>query len=288
MYHEGGESIFPASPYIRVIRPLNAVVAGCAGITGYLIASGTLVPGVVVLFLVVFLVTGGGNAINDYFDVEIDRINRPERPIPSGDIGAGEVLRYSAFLFLLGIALSIATNVFCVAIAVINSFLLVWYAASLKKTPGAGNIAISYLAASIFLFGGAYAGPGGLLVVAPVALITFFAMFAREVWKDAEDIEGDLALGADTLPIRMGIYPAVRLGFAFLAFAIIASLIPVLWWGLYYLAGIACVDILILAIGKKALACRDAAALKRSRVTTLVKYAMFASLLVFFVSGILL
>ena len=282
---EGG--IFSFSPYVRVIRPLNALVAGCAGIIGYLMVTGTVVPGLFPLFLVVFLVTGAGNAINDFFDVEIDRINRPDRPIPSGALRAKTVLIYSALLFLMGVVFSLFTNPYCIVIAVVNSLLLIWYAATLKRTPGAGNLAISYLTASIFLFGGAYAGHEGLLLVAPVALITFFAMLAREIWKDAEDIRGDLAHGADTVPIRIGVYPAICLGFMFLLCAIIVSLIPVLWWGPYYLAGIACVDLVILFVGGKALACRTDACLKESRVTALVKHAMFASLLVFFISAFL-
>ncbi|OPX66188.1 MAG: Digeranylgeranylglyceryl phosphate synthase [Methanoregulaceae archaeon PtaB.Bin056] len=271
-----------------MIRPLNATVAGCAAIIGYLMATGTLVTGAVILFLVVFLVTGAGNAINDYFDVEIDRINRPDRPIPSGAASAKGVFVYSSILFIAGITLSLLTNPFCIAIAVANSLLLIWYAASLKRTPGAGNAAISYLTASIFLFGGAYAGPEGLLVVTPLALITFFAMLAREIWKDAEDLEGDRAQGADTLPIRIGVPPAIRLGFVFLAGAIFASLVPVIWWGLYYLAGIATVDILIMWVGVKALGCKTASCLKKSQVTTFVKYAMFVSLAVFAVSAVLL
>lgn len=275
-------------PYIRIIRPVNAIVAGCAGIIGYLMATGIPNPGLLVLFLVVFLVTGAGNAINDYFDVEIDRINRPERPIPSGAITEREVLYYAVLLFAAGICLSFFTNFTCSTIAVINSVLLVWYAAALKRTPGAGNVVISYLAGSLFLFGGAYEGTNGLLLVIPVALITFFGMLAREIWKDAEDVKGDVAHGADTLPIRVGIYPAICLGFGFLLCAVIASLVPFLWWGLYYLAGIVCIDLLILWAGKKALACRTADCLKASRVTTLLKYAMFASLCVFFAAGFLL
>jgi len=275
-------------PYIRVIRPINAIVAGCAGIIGYLMVTGIPNPGIIILFLVVFLVTGAGNAINDCFDVEIDRINRPDRPIPSGAITRQEVLYYAIFLFLAGICLSFFTNIICTATALINSILLVWYAAALKRTPGAGNAVISYLAGSIFLFGGAYAGTEGLILVIPVALITFFGMLAREIWKDAEDVDGDIALGADTLPIRMGIYPAICLGFGFLLCAVIASIIPVLWWGWYYLAGIVCIDLLIVGVGKKALACRTADCVRASRVPTLMKYAMFGLLCIFFAAGFLL
>jgi len=280
--------IFPLSGYLQVIRPANAVVAGLAGIVGFLMATGTLSPGVAWVFLVVFLVTAGGNAINDYCDVEIDRINRPGRPIPSGLVDRDSVLSYSAVLFLAGLAISFAMNPLCVAIAGFNTFLLVWYAVSLKRTPGAGNIAISYLTASIFVFGAAYAGVDAAVRVLPIALVTFFAMLARELWKDAEDVSGDAAGGASTLPVRMGVYPVIRLGFAFLVVAIGASVVPCLWWGLPYLAGIAVVDALILWTALRVLSCRTPECLKETRGTSLVKYAMFASLVVFSLSALFL
>lgn len=280
--------ILPRSGYIQVIRPVNAVLAGLAGIVGYLMATGTLIPGVIWIFLVVFLVTAGGNAVNDYCDVEIDRINRPDRPIPSGAADRDAVLVCSAILFLCGLAVSFTMNPLCVAIAAFNTILLVWYAISLKRTPGAGNIAISYLTASIFVFGAAFAGAGGAMKVLPIALVTFFAMLARELWKDAEDVLGDAAGGALTLPVRIGVYPVIRLGFLFLVTAICASLVPFLWWGLPYLAGIAVVDLLVFWTAFRALSCRTPECLKGTRATTLVKYAMFTSLVVFSLAALFL
>jgi len=71
---------------VRITRPHNAVVAGLTALLGYLIATGTLTSPSLLLAVVVVLVTAAGNVINDVYDIEIDRINRPERPIPSGEI----------------------------------------------------------------------------------------------------------------------------------------------------------------------------------------------------------
>ena len=162
-------------------------------------------PAVLLLFAVVTLITAAGNVINDYFDVEIDRVNRPDRPIPSGQVSLPAARAYAATLFLAGILVCLFTNELCIAIAVFNSLLLIAYAARLKRTPLLGNIAVSYLAASMFLFGGAFGGLPGLFHVIPFAVMTFFAMLARELVKDAEDVEGDRASGAVTIPIRYGI-----------------------------------------------------------------------------------
>ena len=72
---------------------------------------------------------------------------------------------------------------------------------------------MAYLSASMFLFGGALNGWESLVHILPIAAITFFAMLARELLKAAEDVEGDRMGGADTLPIRFGVLPTVRLAF---------------------------------------------------------------------------
>jgi geranylgeranylglycerol-phosphate geranylgeranyltransferase len=113
-------------------------------------------------------------------------------------------------------------------------------------------------------------------------------MLSRELWKDAEDVAGDIAGGAVTVPIRIGVRKTILLGFGFLAGAVLASFIPAFWWGPWYLGGIGLVDLFILATGVRALSCRDAACLRGSRVTTLVKYSMFASLAVFTLAAVLL
>ncbi|WP_292369321.1 geranylgeranylglycerol-phosphate geranylgeranyltransferase [Methanoregula sp. UBA64] len=274
--------------FLSIIRPANAVVAGLAAIVAYLIATGTLVPGVLLLLLVVTLITAAGNVINDYYDAEIDRINRPERPIPSGAVSRNAALIYAGILFCAGVFLAGFTSEICFALALVNSLLLVLYAAWLKSTPFFGNAAVSYLSASIFLFGGAFAGWTGFLHMLPVAAITFLAMLSREILKDAEDMEGDRAGGADTLPLRIGVKKSALLAFVFAIAAVAASAVPYAWWGPGYLLGIAIVDLVILAAAARALPCSDPAALKATGSTGLLKYGMFASLVIFTLSALFL
>ena len=148
--------------YVTITRPVNSLAAGLAAIVAYLIATGTIIPETLLLFAVVALITAAGNVINDYFDVEIDRVNRPDRPIPSGQVSLPAARAYAVTLFLAGILVCLFTNELCIAIAVFNSLLLIAYAAKLKRTPLLGNIAVSFLAGSMFLFGGALGGLPGL------------------------------------------------------------------------------------------------------------------------------
>jgi geranylgeranylglycerol-phosphate geranylgeranyltransferase len=271
-----------------IIRPANAVVAGLAAIVAYLIATGTLVYGVIPLMAVVILITAAGNVINDYFDAAIDAINRPGRPIPSGTVSRDAALVYAGVLFFLGILFAGFTSPLCLAIAMFNAILLVFYAAWLKSTPFFGNVTVSYLAASIFLFGSALAGGNRVLVMLPLVAITFLAMLSRELLKDAEDIDGDHAGGADTLPIRIGVRKTTLIAFVFAVAAVATSMLPYFWWGVWYLFGIALVDIIIIIAAGKALGCTDPAGVKAAGSTSLLKAGMFASLVIFTLSAVLL
>lgn len=274
--------------YFSIMRPMNAIVAGLAAVIGFFIATSTIIPAVLLLVIIVFLVTAGGNVINDYYDSEIDAINRPDRPIPSGKVKKETAYHIAAALFIAGIILSFFTNPLCAGIAVFNSVVLVFYASHLKKSFMLGNIAVSYLSASIFLFGGALSGTEGVLRLVPLALITFLAMMSRELLKDAEDVEGDRASDAVTYPIRYGIITTIRVSLFFIIGAIFASIIPVHLWGPWYLSGIAIVDLLILYAVLRPLKCSTPECLKMTRATALLKYGMFASLVVFTLSAVFL
>lgn len=119
--------------FLSLTRPMNSIVAGLAAVVAYLIATGSLIPETVFLFAIVALITAAGNSINDFFDADIDAINRPDRPIPSGAVSRIYAQGFAITLFLLGIFLSFFTNALCIGITVVNSLILVAYAAKLKK-----------------------------------------------------------------------------------------------------------------------------------------------------------
>ncbi len=277
-----------ASAFIRVTRPHNAVVAGLTALLGYLIATGTLTPPSLLLAVVVALITAGGNVINDIYDVEIDRINRPERPIPAGEISLAGAKVYTVMLFAGGIALATLTTALCLAIALANAVILIAYAFWLKRTPVLGNLAVAYLAGSVFLFGGAFAGIEGLVQNLSLAAITFLATIAREVLKDAEDVDGDAAGGARTLPMIVGIRRTGKLAFACACGAVLASILPFGdWWGPFYLAGIVVVDIVILIGASRGLSCTTSDCVRESGATSILRTGMFAALAVFAVAAVI-
>jgi geranylgeranylglycerol-phosphate geranylgeranyltransferase len=217
--------------YLELMRYGNCLMAGFAAVIGTLIAFNILASNAMgshqpgnfpfldsgIVFLVVFLVSGAGNTINDYFDIRIDSINRPERPIPSGRVKLKEALYFSYLLFVLGTLLAFSINSVCGAISLFNSLLLIFYAKTLKGTPLFGNLSIGYLTGSTFLFGASVFGIGGLKALFVLFLLAALAITAREIVKDIEDMEGDRMEGADTLPLQIGAkkasYLAVLIGF---------------------------------------------------------------------------
>jgi geranylgeranylglycerol-phosphate geranylgeranyltransferase len=277
-----------AAGFLNITRPANAVMAGIAAVIAYLVATGTLVPAVLLLLAIVTLVTAAGNVINDYYDAEIDAVNRADRPIPAGLVPRPAALWYAVILFAAGIAASLFTSVICIVIVLFNAGLLVLYAARLKGMPLVGNVAVAYLAGSMFLFGGAFAGIPGLLHLVPIAVMTFLAMMARELLKDAEDVEGDKAGGASTLPIRIGVKKTAYCAFGFALLSAVASIVPFWRWGVPYLVMIVCVDLVLLGAAFRALHCDDPACIRGSGVSSVLKYGMFASLVVFTLSALFL
>ncbi len=181
--------------YIRLLRPGNGVMGAVAVMVGGFLVLGRtgypqdLLMNLALAMLAAFLILGAGNAVNDYFDIESDRVNRPKRPIPSGQVGKGNALAFSIILFLIGIIISWFINWACFAIALINSLILIAYSRRLQDKILLGNIAISYLVGSTFLFGGA--SVGDLTLPLLLMLLAGLSNLGREIVKDLEDIEGD-------------------------------------------------------------------------------------------------
>jgi len=230
--------------YWEILRPFNCMMAAAAAIIGLAIAGGLGPRSTALIFLVVFLVTGAGNAINDYYDREIDSVNRPARPIPSGRISPQAALNYSLALFAAGCLLAGLVNQVCLALAAFNSALLFLYARNLKATPLAGNICVAFLTGSTFLFGGAAAGLQGLLANQVPFLLSFLVSMSREIAKDIEDMAGDRLGGARTLPILAGERLSAALAAAFaLAAVVLGFFAP---FGKVYLAIVVVADLFFL------------------------------------------
>ncbi|MBM4240657.1 MAG: geranylgeranylglycerol-phosphate geranylgeranyltransferase [Euryarchaeota archaeon] len=220
--------------FLEIIRPWNAVMAVIAVLLMAIISVNFTLD-VLLACAVVFVVTGAGNAVNDYFDHRIDAINKPERPIPSGRISLKTAEIYSLSLFIVGIVLAFVIGLIPGVIALLSSLLMIFYAYNLKRKLLIGNLSISFLTGLCFVFGG--------VVVSKIELSIFLGFFAflmtmaREIVKDMEDVEGDRVEGASTLPIIYGERISSIFAAFFMIFASLSS--PILYFlgffSIYYL-----------------------------------------------------
>ena len=208
--------------YLEIIRPGNAVMAVIAVLLVMLI-SGNFTLNAFLACLVVFMVIGGGNAINDYFDHKIDAINKPRRPIPSGRISLKAAKIYSLALFVIGTIIAFIIGPLPGLIALFTSIVLVLYAYNLKKMPLIGNMAVSFFIGLTFVFGAVVVGEPLLSIL---GFSPFFITMMREIVKDMEDLEGDEKEGAKTLPIIYGLKASAITAAFFMVLAIVTSPIP--------------------------------------------------------------
>jgi len=269
--------------YIAEIRPANCLMAAFAELIGIVVSKTTLSFGVigsgVLAFVAVFLVAAGGNVINDYFDVAIDKVNKPRRALPSGRITQRDALLYAITLSLFGIAVALFLNPICLGLATLNAALLVLYSWKLKRSALVGNLLVGYLTGSVFLFGGA--AVSSVFLPGILFLSAMLAITSREIVKDVEDLPGDKRAGALTLPIRYGVAPSLAVATFFMLAAVAISPLPYV----ISILGPAYVGIIVVA---------DSILLygsllswsAPSRASAIIKYGMLIVLLAYIIGGI--
>jgi geranylgeranylglycerol-phosphate geranylgeranyltransferase len=241
------------NPYIEILRPGNALMGAIAIVLVAIIDRSFTLP-IILAMLAVFFESAAGNVINDYFDYNIDLINKPERPIPSGRISLKAGRNYGYLLFLLGTICGflisfLTSNWIPFAIVLIADVVLYLYACKLKSTPLIGNLTVGFMTGFGFVFGGfAINNPTIILTSIYLGFFAFVMTTARELIKDIEDMEGDKSEGAKTLPILYGEKPTAIL--AVILIIIDCALCPLLYYnhifGFYYLIVIAIAVILFL------------------------------------------
>jgi geranylgeranylglycerol-phosphate geranylgeranyltransferase len=216
--------------FVGILRPVNSVMMGVGILVGVIIAGGftTSIPltPLLLAFVTGFTLTGSAMVINDYFDRDIDAVNEPNRPIPSGDVKPNEAVAYSLILSAIGLAAAYATSTLNLAIAIFSWLVMMLYSAWGKKTGFLGNLMVSTCIGLPFVYGGAIAGninPSLLF-----SALAFLSNTGREITKGIVDTEGDSSRGVKTIAVSYGVERAAQLASAFYLVAAAASILPLL------------------------------------------------------------
>jgi geranylgeranylglycerol-phosphate geranylgeranyltransferase len=211
--------------YFQLSRPVNVLITFVSIPVACWIAGGSTSEWLCIFLaaLTGALVSSGANAINDSFDIDIDRINRPNRPLPRGVLLPNDARRMWLIVSSAGIAINLFINSTALLISVFAVILLYYYSARLKRTVLAGNLVIGLMTGMTFIYGGAVVGNMERAVVP--AVFAFLVNLARELIKDIEDAEGDHIEHAITLPVKYGVKPTLVLATASLLILIGVTLV---------------------------------------------------------------
>jgi len=214
---------------IQLTRPINCAVMGVAVLVGMIVAAQTfLLDGKTALlgFITGFTFLAAANAVNDYYDRNIDAVNEPSRPIPSGVIQPKEALSYVFILSATGFFTAFLTNVQSLTIASVAWFLSMYYAMMGKRTGVFGNLIVSVCVALPFIYGGFAVESGLSLILVLFAAMAFFSTIGREITKGIVDVEGDKLQSVKTVVVLYGSRTAAVTAAFFYIIAVVLSLFP--------------------------------------------------------------
>ena len=214
--------------FIMIIRPLNVFLGGLTILISSLIIKyeGPAISVILPVFVVMFF-TIGANTLNDYFDYEIDKINRPDRAISSGLVLRNHALILSIFSLFVGVLIALRLNKDSQLLSIgVSLPLIIAYNVKLKNYPLIGNIIVSLILAMSFIYAGLVFKKTEPLIIP--ALLAFGLTLIREIVKDLADIKGDKSAGLMTFPIVYGKKKTIILCTILSLFLGIGSFIPFL------------------------------------------------------------
>lgn len=233
---------FKIGPGIRaaleLIRLDLAFGAGFFVVAGECFALGGLPPAREVLlgFVALFFISGSANVANDYFDRDVDRVNIPTRPLPSGRISVRGLWLLFLVCSVAGLAAAALLGPPVLLLAAVFWGIALFYNIKLKEYGIAGNLVVATCVSVTVIFGGIVAGAVNGLVVTFAALAFLFDL-AAEIASDAMDIEGDTLRSTGGLAKRYGRDRALRVAAIILDVFVALAFLPAVtgWLGTGYL-----------------------------------------------------
>lgn len=172
------------------------------------------------IVLATSLIAASGYVINDYYDIKIDLVNKPERVIIGRYIKRRWALAIHQLFNVIGIALGWAVSKKVFIVNIVAVFCLWVYSNRLKRLAFWGNFLISILTGFSLLILAVYY-PGHQREVWIYAIFSFAITLVREIIKDMEDVKGDEKHGCRTLPIIWGIAQTKWLLYVFIGLFIV-------------------------------------------------------------------
>lgn len=210
----------------KIARPYNAVSGALAVFLGGYVAGTDNWLNVFMAALATLLVTGAANAWNDYLDIEIDRVNQPQRPLPSGLISPRTAIIFCIALTAIALSIGVWLKTGSFLIILFFSFIIFLYSWRLKSTVILGNLTVAVVTGMTVVLGGMAAG--NVQPTLWLSVIITVTIFGREVLKTIADYDGDLRYHVHTIATVWGKRVARIVFYLVAAAAIISMMLPYL------------------------------------------------------------
>ena len=240
---------------IELLRPELPFAAGICVIIGEIITLGKL-PSISELFLGFmwgFFLSGSAMIFNDFFDIEVDKVNAPTRPLPSGLISTSTAIVFTIIITFLGLIASFFINRIAILLYIIFWIIGFLYNWKLKEKGFLGNLFVSSSVAITIILGGVVVGNPWNKAVVIFSMMLFIFDLGEEIAADAMDIEGDKERNIKSIAIIMGREKALYISFILFIIYVGLSFLPVILglFGINYMIVISLTNILILFWGIK-------------------------------------
>ncbi len=210
---------------IKISRPINMLITFAVVLVAAIISSKHLSISLPIYAgFSAMLVAAAGNIINDYFDFEIDKINRPNRVLPSGEMTKKTALLLYFLISIVAIVLSYLVSNSAIIIVLSTITILFLYSKIFKGVPLVGNILIATCTGLAFIYGGIAVGNWEAAIIPSV--FAFLINLIRELLKDVEDLEGDLQNKTITFAGKFGVKKTKSLILSITCILILATFYP--------------------------------------------------------------
>ncbi|MEM2974330.1 MAG: UbiA family prenyltransferase [Candidatus Micrarchaeia archaeon] len=275
--------------FVELTRIEHGILYGIAVLIGILLVTGIqalFTVSAILGFLTALFIEMGAFSLNDYIDVQADIINkRIDRPLVRGDLKRESAFAISLVCFLIGNIIAIFISPECFIIAAAFSLLSIMYNSKFKRYAIIGNIFIGITMALPFIFGALIAGAVNDAILVLAGMV-FIIGLGREMMKDIEDMKGDKAVGAKTLPIQVGPKKTAYSIAACYIIGVFLSILPIFSFfkGKQTYLLILIVDLIFVYVMVNVLKKQDSSTLKSARKITLIGSAL--SLLAFFLAAL--
>ncbi|RPI93190.1 MAG: prenyltransferase [Chloroflexi bacterium] len=235
---------------IQLFRPELPFAAGVCVILGEIIALGSSPPWRELLlgFACGFFLSGAALTLNDYFDIEVDKVNAPQRPIPAGLLTPSDAIGLTAIATLIGLVTAFFIGPLAFIVSAIFWVIGALYNWRYKASGIWGNLMVAASVGITFVLGGIAVGQPMNKVVWSFGLIAFLIDLAEEIAGDAMDMEGDRKRGSKSIALTVGRDTALRITGSLFVLVVLLSYVPFVlgWLEAGYLLLVSAIGIVVL------------------------------------------